>query len=285
MNRLFSKPTFWFLPRLRRESIYQILSQTTPENTSKNYADYSINPRTRYTRVNLTSISTSQVRRTEIFYFPNTGWGKSYFNPSEVRIIVLQEPSHWNDLSKVFCSDANNKSISKKKRRKMLFVDFFFFMKVQHLYDVDKSNQPSKKLKNRLLPTHQGQLLTYFLLLYSAGLSRPGEKENTEKKKLLPCLRLHFCFCPFRFIQWFWGVVEMVPEAHSRLRECESKWSDPVLEVRAGSVCSDPPLQTSPHVRGSFDTNETLRVALCSLIVVPLYCWPSSLKSPEFSLL
>lgn len=178
-----------------------------------------------------------------------TGWGKSYFNPSEVRIIVLQEPSHWNDLSKVFCSDANNKIISNKKKRKMLFVDFFFFMKVQHLYDVDKSNQPSKKLKNRLLPTHQGQLLTYFLLLYSAGLSRPGEKENTEKKKLLPCLRLHFCFCPFRFIQWFWGVVEMVPEAHSRLRECESKWSDPVLEVRAGSVCSDPPLQTSPHVR------------------------------------
>lgn len=60
-----------FLPRLHRESIYQVLSQTTPENTSKNYADYSINPRTRYTRVNLTSISTSQVRTTLIFYFPN----------------------------------------------------------------------------------------------------------------------------------------------------------------------------------------------------------------------
>ncbi|XP_070824495.1 F-actin-monooxygenase mical1 isoform X2 [Chaetodon trifascialis] len=45
-----------------RESIYQILSQTTPENTSKNYAGYSINPKTRYTRVNLSSIQTSQVQ-------------------------------------------------------------------------------------------------------------------------------------------------------------------------------------------------------------------------------
>ncbi|CAB1440627.1 unnamed protein product [Pleuronectes platessa] len=30
-----------------RESIYQLLSQTTPENTSKNYTGYSINPKTR----------------------------------------------------------------------------------------------------------------------------------------------------------------------------------------------------------------------------------------------
>lgn len=45
-----------------RESIYQILSQTTPENTSKNYADYSINPKTRYTTVNLSSIRSNQVQ-------------------------------------------------------------------------------------------------------------------------------------------------------------------------------------------------------------------------------
>ncbi|XP_068193529.1 F-actin-monooxygenase mical1 isoform X2 [Antennarius striatus] len=45
-----------------RESIYQILSQTTPENTSKNYAGYSISPKSRYTRVNLSSIQTSQVQ-------------------------------------------------------------------------------------------------------------------------------------------------------------------------------------------------------------------------------
>ncbi|KAM7411250.1 hypothetical protein PAMA_021305 [Pampus argenteus] len=45
-----------------RESIYKNLSQTTPENTSKNYADYSIDPKTRYTRVNLSSIQANQVQ-------------------------------------------------------------------------------------------------------------------------------------------------------------------------------------------------------------------------------
>lgn len=45
-----------------RESIYQLLSQTTPENTSKNYAAYSIDPKTRYQRVNFSSIHSNQVR-------------------------------------------------------------------------------------------------------------------------------------------------------------------------------------------------------------------------------
>ncbi|KAF7669495.1 hypothetical protein LDENG_00189660 [Lucifuga dentata] len=55
------------VPHLRvlaeRESIYQLLSQTTPENTSKNYAGYSIDPSTRYQRVNLSSIKDSQVQQ------------------------------------------------------------------------------------------------------------------------------------------------------------------------------------------------------------------------------
>ncbi|KAM3872130.1 F-actin-monooxygenase mical1 [Diretmus argenteus] len=69
-----------------RESIYQLLSQTTPDNTSKNYAGYSIDPSTRYQHINLSSIKTSQV---------------------------------------------------------------------QHLYDVDKSNPPSKIQKNRSPPMRQ----------------------------------------------------------------------------------------------------------------------------------
>lgn len=44
-----------------RESIYQILSQTTPENTRKSYSSYTINPRTRYQTANLSSIHTNQV--------------------------------------------------------------------------------------------------------------------------------------------------------------------------------------------------------------------------------
>uniref|UniRef100_A0A3B4CT24 Molecule interacting with CasL protein 1 n=1 Tax=Pygocentrus nattereri TaxID=42514 RepID=A0A3B4CT24_PYGNA len=46
-----------------RESVYQLLSQTTPENTSKNYPAYSIDPSTRYPNVNLSSIKPKQVRR------------------------------------------------------------------------------------------------------------------------------------------------------------------------------------------------------------------------------
>nr|XP_023649329.1 F-actin-monooxygenase mical1-like isoform X2 [Paramormyrops kingsleyae] len=45
-----------------RESVYQLLSQTTPENTSKNYGSYSLNPKTRYPNINLKAIKTGQVQ-------------------------------------------------------------------------------------------------------------------------------------------------------------------------------------------------------------------------------
>ncbi|XP_065141285.1 F-actin-monooxygenase mical1 isoform X2 [Paramisgurnus dabryanus] len=45
-----------------RESVYQLLSQTTPENTSKNYNSYSINPSTRYPNLKLSSIQPRQVK-------------------------------------------------------------------------------------------------------------------------------------------------------------------------------------------------------------------------------
>ncbi|XP_027000791.2 F-actin-monooxygenase mical1 [Tachysurus fulvidraco] len=45
-----------------RESVYQLLSQTTPENTSKNYSAYSINPSTRYPNVNMSSMKPTQVQ-------------------------------------------------------------------------------------------------------------------------------------------------------------------------------------------------------------------------------
>lgn len=59
-------------------------------------------------------------------------------------------------------------------------------MKVQHLYDVDKSNQPSKKLKNRLPPTHQG--LTYLLSpLILSWVKLAWGKRTHYRKKMLPC--------------------------------------------------------------------------------------------------
>lgn len=51
-------------------------------------------------------------------------------------------------------------------------------------------------------------------------------------------------FCLFRFSQRFRRVVEMVPEKHDGLRESERSRLHPILEVRTGSVRSDPPLQT-----------------------------------------
>ncbi|XP_075377718.1 F-actin-monooxygenase MICAL1 isoform X2 [Mycteria americana] len=45
-----------------RESIYQHLSQTSPDNTNKNVSQYSIDPTTRYPNINLQAIKANQVR-------------------------------------------------------------------------------------------------------------------------------------------------------------------------------------------------------------------------------
>ncbi|NXX38381.1 MICA3 monooxygenase, partial [Tricholaema leucomelas] len=45
-----------------RESIYQHLSQTSPDNTNKNISQYSIDPATRYPNINLQAIKANQVR-------------------------------------------------------------------------------------------------------------------------------------------------------------------------------------------------------------------------------
>lgn len=44
-----------------RESIYQHLSQTSPDNTNKNVSQYSIDPATRYPNINLHAIKANQV--------------------------------------------------------------------------------------------------------------------------------------------------------------------------------------------------------------------------------
>ncbi|XP_026084631.1 protein-methionine sulfoxide oxidase mical3b-like isoform X5 [Carassius auratus] len=45
-----------------RESVYRLLPQTTPENVSKNYNQYSVDPATRYPNINMQLISAAQVR-------------------------------------------------------------------------------------------------------------------------------------------------------------------------------------------------------------------------------
>ncbi|CAC5395899.1 MICAL [Mytilus coruscus] len=45
-----------------RESIYQVLSQTTPENLNKNYTEYGLDPNTRYSNMNMRTVLPQQVR-------------------------------------------------------------------------------------------------------------------------------------------------------------------------------------------------------------------------------
>lgn len=51
-----------------RESIYQHLSQTSPDNTNKNVSQYSIDPATRYPNINLHAIKANQVPGPELFF-------------------------------------------------------------------------------------------------------------------------------------------------------------------------------------------------------------------------
>ena len=44
-----------------RESIYRLLAQTTPENTSKDFASITVDPRTRYINLNTKLLSPHQV--------------------------------------------------------------------------------------------------------------------------------------------------------------------------------------------------------------------------------
>ncbi|XP_056311918.1 protein-methionine sulfoxide oxidase mical3b isoform X3 [Danio aesculapii] len=45
-----------------RESVYRLLPQTTPENVSKNYSQYSVDPASRYPNINMQLINAAQVR-------------------------------------------------------------------------------------------------------------------------------------------------------------------------------------------------------------------------------
>lgn len=59
-----SLPTFILTPHhpCSSESLYQLLSQTSPENMHRNVAQYGLDPATRYPNLNLQAVSPNQVR-------------------------------------------------------------------------------------------------------------------------------------------------------------------------------------------------------------------------------
>lgn len=59
-NYLCSKRPLRFLSHLR-ESVYRLLPQTTPENVSKNYSQYRLDPASRYPNINMQLINAAQV--------------------------------------------------------------------------------------------------------------------------------------------------------------------------------------------------------------------------------
>lgn len=136
---------------------------------------------------------------------------------------------------KVSCSSLCSRAHTHTRTLVLLLYTQLRWVKQQALCSVDIS------LKSSLEPYLHIKDGHFFL--YDCKTT----KTSAEHFVLTTCL----CFARSRFSQWFWGVVEMVPETHGGLRECECKRFHPILEVRAGSVCSDPPLQTSAHVSGS----------------------------------
>ncbi|XP_031995950.1 F-actin-monooxygenase MICAL3 isoform X9 [Hylobates moloch] len=62
MVRSWSQGTSPLEVLAERESIYRLLPQTTPENVSKNFSQYSIDPVTRYPNINVNFLRPSQVR-------------------------------------------------------------------------------------------------------------------------------------------------------------------------------------------------------------------------------
>ncbi|CAM5082693.1 unnamed protein product [Eretmochelys imbricata] len=62
MVRSWSQGTSLLEVLAERESIYRLLPQTTPENVSKNFSQYSIDPVTRYPNINVNFLRPNQVR-------------------------------------------------------------------------------------------------------------------------------------------------------------------------------------------------------------------------------
>ncbi|XP_062871006.1 F-actin-monooxygenase mical1 [Trichomycterus rosablanca] len=111
------------LPSLKvlaeRESVYQLLSQTTPENTRKNYSLYSIDPSTRYPNVNVSSIKPEQVQHlydVEDFSNSNKSIKKKNDRSSTVSLRRLEDLLNWCKKHTAWCERVKVTDLSQSWR-------------------------------------------------------------------------------------------------------------------------------------------------------------------------
>lgn len=102
-----------------RESIYRLLGQTTPENLSKDHSQYSIDPRTRYPKINLNAVNARQITYLfdsdvpvkDIFdpiRDPSNKAAKEFVMPEEFLVRWLQEQLNLNSNELPNVSDVFN---------------------------------------------------------------------------------------------------------------------------------------------------------------------------------
>jgi hypothetical protein len=99
---------------IERESIYQLLSQTTHDNIGKNYAEFTIDPMTRYVNLNTRILNEAQVR---CLYDNGTAPLSPTKKPKNSSNVQAETLMHWCQM---VVQSYNIKGKLKKKKKKSL---------------------------------------------------------------------------------------------------------------------------------------------------------------------
>ncbi|XP_060914055.1 F-actin-monooxygenase mical1 isoform X1 [Labrus mixtus] len=135
-----------------RESTYQVLSQTTPENTSKNYAAYTIDPKTRYTRVNMSSIHSNQVQHLYDVDKFNPSIKKLKSNPSPMRqdsVSGFEELLKWCQIQTAGYKNVNVKDFTQSWRSGLALCAMIHHFRPE-LLDMSSLDESSAVHNNQL---------------------------------------------------------------------------------------------------------------------------------------
>ncbi|MEQ2206699.1 hypothetical protein XENOCAPTIV_001840, partial [Xenoophorus captivus] len=111
-----------------RESIYRLLPQTTPENVSKNFSQYSVDPTTRYPNINLNFLRPSQV---SIELCKNISLGP-ICNDVLLQVRHLFDTGEGKEI-RIEIENVINSSTPKLARNGLYFISFIFLNHMTHI--------------------------------------------------------------------------------------------------------------------------------------------------------